>query len=151
MAKTTTVSWTGESLYHTKIQSGKHTFYADEPIESGGTDKAPTPVQMTLGALGACVVITIKMYLDRKNWTFSSLDVDVTTQVDKIENAAPLSEPERKLVVFGRLRRIHKVIRIKGNFTEEQLTKIRDIGSKCPVNKMLSASSYITDEIQLID
>jgi len=101
--------------------------------------------------LGACVVITIKMYLDRKNWTFSSLDVDVTTQVDKIENAAPLSEPERKLVVFGRLRRIHKVIRIKGNFTEEQLTKIRDIGSKCPVNKMLSASSYITDEIQLID
>lgn len=151
MAKITTVSWTGESLYHTKIQSGKHSYYADEPIEAGGTDKAPTPVQMTLGSLGACVVITIKMYLDRKKWEFSSLEVDVTSEVDKIENTALLSEPERKFVVFGRLRRIHKVIKIKGNFTEEELSKIREIGSKCPVNKMLSASSYITDEILLID
>ena len=149
MAKTTTVSWSGDSLYHTKIKSGNHTFFADEPLESGGTDKAPTPVQMTLGALGACVVITIKMYMDRKKWEFSSLDVDVTTQVDKIENAAPLSDQERKLVNNGRLRRIHKVIKIKGDFTEEQLSKIREIGSKCPVNKMLSASSYITDEIQV--
>jgi uncharacterized OsmC-like protein len=91
------------------------------------------------------------MYLDRKKWEFSSLEVDVTSQVDKIENTALLSEPERKLVVFGRLRRIHKVIKIKGNFTEEELSKIREIGSKCPVNKMLSASSYITDEILLID
>lgn len=151
MAKITSVSWTGESLYHTKIQSGKHTFYADEPEETGGTDKAPTPVEMTLGALGACVVITVKMYLDRKKWSFKSLDVDVTMKVDRIDNAAPLNELERKLVNNGRLRRIHKVMKIRGDFTEEQLSKIREIGGKCPVNKMLSASAYITDEIQLLD
>lgn len=150
MSKLSRVSLTGEGTYHTVIRNDRHTFYADEPIESGGTDRASTPIELLLGALGACTVITIKMYMDRKKWLAEDVQVDVTTRVDRIENAAILQADERKRVENGRLRRINKSIRIRGNFSADQLEKIKEIGGKCPVNKMLSSSSYITDEIELM-
>lgn len=150
MSKLTRVSLTGEGTYHTIIRNERHVFHADEPIDSDGTDRASTPIELLLGALGACTVITIKMYMDRKKWVAEDVQVDVTMKVDRIENAAILQAEERKRVENGRLRRINKLIRVRGNFTPEQLEKIKEIGGKCPVNKMLASSSYITDDIELM-
>jgi putative redox protein len=150
MAKRTTAVLTGQGAYLTKLSTGEYTFYSDEPIESGGTGKAPDPMELLFGSLAACTIITLKMYLDRKKWSFETLDVSITSQVDRIENSALLNPEERKRVNGGRLRRIHKRIALKSELSEEQLLKVIEIAGKCPVNKLLSSSSYITDEIQTV-
>jgi putative redox protein len=148
MAKTTKAVLTGKGAYQTRLTAGNYEFYSDEPIEAGGSGTAPDPMELLFGSLAACTIITLKMYLDRKNWKYDSLNVSITTQVDRIENAAPLNAEERKHVREGRLRRIHKIIQMKSNLDSEQLERILEIAGKCPVNKLLKESAYITDEIQ---
>jgi putative redox protein len=137
--------------FYSEITCGKHILYSDEPITSGGTDKAPDPIELTLSALGACTVMTLKMYLDQKKWVFNSLSAEVDTSVEKILNAAPLPDSERKLVKNGRLRRINVKVSISGNFDNEQLKKIEEISGKCPVNRMLATGAYITEKVVLND
>ena len=36
-----------------EIQTGKHRFFADEPVEAGGNDTGPDPYSLLLSALGA--------------------------------------------------------------------------------------------------
>lgn len=148
MAKLTKATLTGKGAYQTKLTTGNYEFYSDEPIESGGSGTAPDPMELLFGGLAACTIITLKMYLDRKGWKFDTLDVSITTQVDRIENAALLNAEERKRVRDGRLRRIHKIIHLKSNLGEDELERVIEIAGKCPVNKLLKESSYITDEVQ---
>ena len=42
----------------TTINVRHHQWHVDEPAEAGGTDTAPTPGEMMLGALGSCMAIT---------------------------------------------------------------------------------------------
>ncbi len=45
-----------------EIKARKHAFIADEPAQGGGTDTGPTPRELALGALSACItVITNKV------------------------------------------------------------------------------------------
>lgn len=133
--------------FYSEITCGKHHLYSDEPISSGGTDKAPDPIELTMSALGACTVMTLKMYLDQKKWSFNSLSADVETTVERIANAAPLPDGERFLVKNGRLRRIFVTVYISGKFDNEQIRKIEEISGKCPVNKMLATGAYITEKV----
>lgn len=137
--------------YESKIITSNHEIIADEPINAGGTDKGPNPIEITLGALGACTTMTIKIYLDQKRWAFESVDVDVKSTVERVENSALLTDSERPFVYSGRLRRIHKSITIVGEFSDNQKERILNIASKCPVNKMLNESSYITDSLSIIE
>jgi putative redox protein len=148
MAKSVVKLLKSDSFY-SEITSGKHQLYSDEPISSGGTDKAPDPIELTLSALGACTVMTLKMYLDQKKWAFSSLSAEVETTVERILNAAPLPDSERKLVFNGRLRRINVTVTISGSFGDDQLRKIEEISGKCPVNRMLAKGAYITEKVVL--
>jgi putative redox protein len=137
--------------YVSKIITKNHEIIADEPISAGGTDKGPNPIELALGALGACTTMTIKIYLDQKKWPFESVDVNVDSTVERVENSAILSNLERPFVDNGRLRRIHKSITVTGVFSDDQKERILKIASKCPVNKMLSGSSYITDSLSCIE
>ena len=55
--------------YYTEITTGNHTIIADEPLDLGGKDKGFDPMELLAGALSACTLATLKMYMDRKNWT----------------------------------------------------------------------------------
>ncbi|MBK8413624.1 MAG: OsmC family protein [Bacteroidetes bacterium] len=65
------------AAYTTLLNSGGHLFYADEPLDHGGSNKGPRPHDFLLAALASCTCITVRMYADRKGW---KLD-DVTTNV----------------------------------------------------------------------
>jgi putative redox protein len=150
MSKITKAVLTGNGTYQTRLTTGNYEFYSDEPIAAGGTGTAPDPMELLFGGLAACTIITLKMYLDRKGWKYDSLDVSITTQVDRVENAAILNAEERKRVREGRLRRIHKIIHLKSDMNQEQLERVVEIAGKCPVNKLLKESAFITDEVQTV-
>jgi putative redox protein len=98
---------------------------ADEPPSVGGNDGGPTPTELLLAGLGSCKAITIKMYAERKGWPVDRVDVQVESQT-----------VDRQTVIVAHLT-------LKGNLTDEQRDRLREIGDRCPVHRLLSAGTPI--------
>lgn len=73
-----------EQGYRTAIQIRNHTLFADELIQDGGTDTAPTPMEIMLGTVGACIAVTTKAYAQRKGWQLERVSVDLDMKRIKI-------------------------------------------------------------------
>ncbi len=114
---------------------------ADEKIENGGTDAGPEPPELLLASLGACAVITIKLYAQRKGWDVQGIEVEV-----EIEKADPGEHPEvSKGASF--LNIIHKRYTFTGNLDDEQKTRLMEIGSKCPVARIVANPVIYRDSL----
>ncbi len=98
--------------------------FVDEPISQGGTDKAPTPTEYVLLALASCMAITMKMYADRKKWNTGKIMVECLYKLD--ENGGKY---------------IEKTVAFENTMTDEQDLRLKFIGNKCPVSKMLNIKS----------
>ena len=57
-------------------------FKSDEPIELGGTNQGPNPVEYVLGAFAACQEIVIKAYATVLGIQLNSVEVDVEGDLD---------------------------------------------------------------------
>jgi uncharacterized OsmC-like protein len=51
MAREVAVAWLDN--LKTEVRVGRHRLIADEPVDKGGDDSGPTPVDLLLAALGA--------------------------------------------------------------------------------------------------
>ena len=114
--------------FQTTLTVRQHVFRADEPVTAGGTDTAPTPVELLLGSLAACTAITLRMYAQRKQWPLESVDV----QVQYTARPAPS---------------IVKVITPQGALDETPKARLLEIAEACPVAKLLR--SGVTSESRL--
>lgn len=61
----------------------KISWLADQTIEEGGTDLGPTPVEMLVSSLGACVATMIVYYAQQKKIDISEMTVDITFEKEK--------------------------------------------------------------------
>ncbi len=104
--------------YQTSMSVRTHTFTADEPTDVGGTDTAPTPVELMMGSLAACTAITLRMYAQRKEWPLEGVDV----QIRYTARPAPS---------------ILKHITVSGPLDDAQRARLMEIAEACPVSKML--------------
>ncbi len=98
---------------------------ADEPPEVGGDDAGATPTEYVLAGLGACKAITIKMYAERKGWPLEHVAVDVALQ----------KTPDGSQIVAQ--------LQLQGDLTDEQRSRLKEIGDRCPIHKLLNAGVEI--------
>lgn len=61
---TVQVTWRGGDRFD--ITARTHTVGTDQPLDGGGTDTAPTPVELFVGSLAACVAFYAERYLKRR-------------------------------------------------------------------------------------
>lgn len=120
---------TGEGKFQQLVLVGPHHKLADEPTELGGDDTGPAPFEHVLAGLGACTSMTVKMYADRKSWPLTAVRVDLSIQ--KQDDGYRLS----------------RSIRLEGELSEEQRTRLLDIANKCPVHKMLTGKIEIDSKL----
>lgn len=104
---------------------------ADEQIENGGTDEGPEPPELFLASLGACAVITMKLYAQRKGWDLQKVEVEV-----ELEKADPADYPDAARGASF-LNIIHKRYTFSGDLNDEQKQRLMEIGSKCPVARIV--------------
>jgi putative redox protein len=52
-----------------------HTILVDQPLESGGEDTAPTPTELFIAALTACIAFYARRYLERHHIPAAGLEV----------------------------------------------------------------------------
>lgn len=116
------------------VQSGPHHALADEPAKFGGTNKGLTPYGFVAAGLGACTSMTIRMYARRKGWPLQGVSVDVMHAKEHAQDAA---DPGAKVDQFER------VIRLTGDLSDEQRTRLLEIADKCPVHRTLERSSTV--------
>jgi putative redox protein len=102
-----------------------HTLLSDESVASGGEDRAPTPPELLLGALGACVAMTVKMYAARKGWAIGEVEVDVSGKDE------------------GGVYVIDRRITYGGPVTEEQRARLAEIAGRCPVSRRITGQVEI--------
>lgn len=53
-----------------------HLLYVDQPAEAGGTDAAPTPVELFVASLASCVAHYVRRFLGRHSLPTEGLTVD---------------------------------------------------------------------------
>lgn len=125
----------------TKITTRHHTYYSDEPESAGGTDTMVSPVEMTMGALGACVAMTIKLYAERKGWPLEGVDVEL-----EVERFRGRDYPDYD----GNERYVHEIrerVTLHGDLSDEQKSRMMEIGGKCPVHRIISTPTFWVEDL----
>ena len=113
--------------YATTIVTGAHaphTLHADEGPELGGKDAGPAPYDLLSSALGACTVITLRMYAERKQWPVTSVEAEI------------------HYVREGDVERIERTLFIIGA-DAEQKKRMAEIAERTPVTLTLKKSMPI--------
>lgn len=127
----------GTGAFAVDIRSGRHRWISDEPTGVGGDDLGPGPYDMLVAALGACTVMTMRMYARQKKWPLDK--VTVALSHGKI-HASDCAECETRA---GRVDRIERVITITGALDTTQRRRLMEIADKCPVHRTLHAEMLV--------
>ena len=119
----------GTTDYATDIATGHHKLIADEDVALGGKDAGPAPYDLLTSALGACTVITLRMYAERKQWPVTAVHADIQfVRHDKVES-------------------IDRTLRIDGAVDDEQKKRMADIAERTPVTLTLKRSMEIRTKL----
>ena len=115
----------GTTNYQTAIVTGHHKLTVDEGPALGGKDAGPAPYDLLTSALGACTVITLRMYAERKQWPVTAVHADV------------------HFVREGDKQHIDRVLTIEGGVDAEQKKRMADIAERTPVTLTLKGGLEI--------
>jgi putative redox protein len=121
------------SLKH-DLRVRTHRLLADEPVENGGDDAAPSPQELLAASLASCTAITMEMYAARKGWEIGDLEVEVTYE------PAQRGSPTR----FG------MEVRLPKELAEEQRERLMQIAAKCPVHRTLEGEVMFDENVTIV-
>eukprot|EP00040_Diaphanoeca_grandis_P039354 m.258846 g.258846 ORF g.258846 m.258846 type:complete len:198 (-) comp37168_c0_seq1:138-731(-) len=111
----------------------KFTLNADEPKGLGGTDTAPNPVEILLGALGSCQEITYKAYGQAMGIPITRVAVAVDGHID-LRGFLSVSD------VRPGFHTITGTVTIESTATDEELAQLKAVvDGHCPVLDMLQS------------
>ena len=128
--------------FENRVTTHDHAWIADEPASVGGSNLGPNPYDLLLSSLGACTSMTLRMYAKHKQLSVGN--IRVTLKHSRI-HAQDCQECESDT---GRVDRIELSLRITGDLTEEQRTRILQIAGKCPVHKTLIGEKEIITRLE---
>ena len=119
--------------YLAEAKMRQHVAVIDEPIDIGGDDNGPTPVEYLLTAIGSCIAITLRMYAERKVWDLGKITVNVSQKTE--------------LTIKGAIKYLSEDIYFEKDVTDEQRKRLLIIAGKCPVAKMVKNETIIESKI----
>jgi len=124
----------GPSGYRTAVRIGSHLIVADEPVELGGTDTGPTPMELVAAALAGCLSITLRMVAQRKGWPLEGLETDVSIVKEAVEGARPRDRFDVRVKLLGPL-------------DATMRAELARIATRCPVHRVLAHDTPVSTTI----
>jgi putative redox protein len=121
------VDETGGGAFQVEAHAGSSTFLIDEPMQAGGLGSGPNPYDLMSAALGACTLMTIRLYSRRKDWPLEHMRVSVTHFRDGLTAAD----------------RFVREIELVGSLDDAQRARLLEIANRCPVHLTLERGSTI--------
>ena len=80
--ETIVVDETGKGDFQVEVKAGTSSFLMDEPVQAGGLGSGPNPYDLLSAAIGACALMTIRLYARRKQWPLERVRLKVTHHRD---------------------------------------------------------------------
>lgn len=115
-------------LYRTEIISASdNIIIADEPQDMGGKNLGFSPAELLASSLASCTLITLRMYINRKGWDVSEINIKVDFERDIEQNVSSFT----------------RKIEVTGEIDETQRQKLHIIADKCPIHKILTHTNKI--------
>lgn len=130
----TAVSLNSRDAFKTAIKASGFDLIADEPVSIGGTDEGPTPGDYLCVALASCKTITLRMYVQRKQWEVGEIAVDVS--LAKVDGSAAPTH------IFN------CEVSVSNPITDEQKQRLVQIAKACPISKLLSKCAEVVTVIK---
>ncbi|RAK67172.1 OsmC family protein [Phenylobacterium kunshanense] len=121
------VSETGAGRFQVRVAVAGSSFLADEPVEAGGLGSGPNPYDLLASALGACTVMTLRLYAERKGWPLDRAEVRVLHARTGLE---------------GRDRFAREIV-LHGDLDGVQRARLMEIADRCPVHRSLERGAEI--------
>ena len=115
-------------LYRTEATSASgNILISDEPQILGGKNLGLNPTELLAASLASCTVITLRMYINRKEWDVSEINVKIDFERDSDRNVSLFT---RKIEVIGEV-------------DQTQRQRLETIANSCPIHKTLTHSIEI--------
>ena len=124
------------------LQARQFTWRSDEPLSVGGTDLGPTPYEILLGSLAACIAITLRLYSNHKGIALP--EVGVRLDFDRVHADDCADCDER---ADGWVDRITSHVTIRGTFDDAQRARLTQVAKRCPVHKTLANGVHLVDSV----
>jgi putative redox protein len=119
----------GDKKYQCTITWRNGTFIGDEPQSSGGGDIGPDPYSLFLSSVASCTLVTLRMYIDRKEWSIHEIAVETNMFQTHVDG---------KLITT-----VDRDIRFGDQVTDEQRERLLEIAQACPMSKLLEGETRI--------
>jgi putative redox protein len=118
---------TGAGRFQVEVRAATTTFLADEPVSAGGLGSGPNPYDLIAAALGACTVMTLRLYAERKAMPLATACVRVL---------------HRRRGLDAKDRFVREIV-LTGALSDSQRRQLLDVANRCPVHRTLAASVEI--------
>jgi len=112
-----------------QLAIGRHVLLADTSLENGGDDLGPDPHELLDAALASCTALTFTLYARRKGMKPASIEVEI----DHDESDG--------------VYRMRREVRLAGELSAEERTRLLEIANRCPVHRTLSGRFEITSRL----
>jgi putative redox protein len=126
---------TRAGTYKHVIKVREHQLLADEPVDHGGDDAAPSPQELLAASLASCTAVTMEMYAQRKGWDVGDLEVQV--DYTPAERGCPT--------------RFTLILRMPAGLSEEQVERLTVIAAKCPVHRTLDGEVMFDERVERVE
>ena len=139
---TTRISGECQTGARTEVSVRRHQLLIDEPIERGGTDLGPTPVETMLSALLACTNRITHTVAARHDVTIDNLEVNLVASFDRrcLEEDMEVPFPQ-----------IDIMIDMTTAADDDAIDIIkRELPMFCPVSKVFRQSGTRVNEVRTI-
>lgn len=132
-------SGTGTGWVATDLTSRQHAYVVDEPASLGGDDSAANPVEVALGALIACQVVTYRFWAARLGVRLDDVAISAVGDLD-VRGFFGLDDDVRP--GFGGVR---LEVRLTGPETAERYAELHAaVDAHCPVLDLFSNPTPVT-------
>ena len=119
--------------YLAEAKMRNHFSVLDRPLNKGGGDTGPTPVEYLLTAIAGCVSMTLRIYLEQKDWDVGKITVEV--------------HQKEKLTKQGVEKTLIEEISFENEITKDQKEKLLSVAGRCPVIKMIKGETKVISKI----
>jgi putative redox protein len=117
------------NAYKTLLKSHEFILITDEPLAVGGTGEAAAPGDYLCMSLSACKAITLRMYVQRKQWQVGEINV----KVDLVKEQS----------ASGPIHTFLCEVSVTGELSPEQKERLVQIAKACPISKLLEKGSEV--------
>jgi uncharacterized OsmC-like protein/alpha/beta superfamily hydrolase len=124
------------------VVSDSHFWLADEPLKVGGQNLGPDPYEHLLAALGACTVMTLRMYAKLKKINLDDIEVTLNHNNNYIEDCQNCEDEG------SYAEQINRKIKLIGDLTQTQRQRLLEIADKCPVHKTLHNKVHVNSVLE---